>query len=265
MARPPKEGIDYAGWDVSIFDSDEKIDALIDSQGIAGFTVYFYLCQKAYGTRGYYLSWGSSQAASVSRRLGKGCSAALVESVVEKCLQICLFDRELFALHGILTSQGIQRRYWAVKKDRSRNEPPTEYWLLGDETSKKTEGFIPNTQNENFTHPKPSFDPPIIHERKEKERKENIRSMRGAYQNVDITDEQYAELAKVIPGIDSYLDTFSEKLYFKKYRYQDHYKAILEWWERDKTTRKPVKKGAGSGSFDVSDFLAKAIKKGYGK
>jgi hypothetical protein len=86
--------------------------------------------------------------------------------------------------------------------------------------------------------------------------------MRGAYRNVNLTDEQYDDLCKRIPGFDSYLDTFSEKLYFKKYRYTDHYKAILEWWERDKTTRKPVKKGAGSGSFDITEFFEKATKKG---
>lgn len=271
MARPPKKGIDYAGWRTNIFDFDEEenqqIARLIEAQGIAAFTVYFFLSQRACSANGYYLIWGYDKSASVAMLMGKGCSAAFVRSVVEYCLQIGLFDKGLFEEHGVLTGVDIQERYWAVKKSRDRNEAPTLYWLLGPEDGENAEGFIPHTQNENFTPPKPPFHPTEMPEKKKEKMNKNMntRLLRGAYQNVDITDEQYAELAKVIPGIDSYLDTFSEKLYFKKYRYADHYKAILEWWERDKATRKPVKKAAGSGSFDVSDFLSKAIKKGYGK
>lgn len=262
MGRPPKEGIDYAGWDTSIFDGDDRIDALIDSQGIAGFTVYFYLCQKAYGTHGYYLCWGSSQAASVSRRLGKGCSAALVASVVEKCLQICLFDRELFDLHGILTSRGIQRRYWAVKKDRSRNEVPTEYWLLGDcESAENAEGLVPHAQNENFTPPKPSFDHPKSTESKVKERKENILSLarpRGLHHNVLLSDEEYADICAVIPDADSYIDSFSQKLIDHGYRYANHHDTILSWWRADKSRHKKKPKKSG-GSFSTDEFFAKAV------
>lgn len=50
--RPPKKGIDYAGWSVDIFDNDTKIDKLLDARGWEGFGVYFYLCQRAYGGEG---------------------------------------------------------------------------------------------------------------------------------------------------------------------------------------------------------------------
>jgi hypothetical protein len=262
MARPPKAGIDYAGWDTSIFDTDDKIDALIDSQGIAGFTVYFYLCQKAYATNGYYLSWGCNQAASVSRRLGKGCSATLVQNVVEICLRVCLFDRELYESHAILTSRGIQRRYWAVKKDRSRNEMPTEYWLLGpSENEENGEGFVSHTQNGVLPPSKPSFTPPKIHESKVKESKVNTHTIaRGKHSNVVLTDEQYAELASTIPSVDAYIDYFSTRMHDKGYRYEDHYKAILEWWSRDKDKwGKKKRKDIGAGSFEVQDFFARAV------
>lgn len=266
MGRPPKEGIDYAGWDTSLFDTDDKIDALIDSQGIAGFTVYFYLCQKAYAQHGYYLCWGSNQAASVSRRLGKGCSAALVESVVEKCLQICLFDRGLFDLHGILTSRGIQRRYWAVKKDRCRHEAPTEYWLLGlPEKAEDAEGLVPCTQNGDFTPPKPSFDPPEIDESKEKKRKENTLSKaHGKFSNVMLTAEEYEDIRQKIPNADAYIDSFSAKLQEKHYTFSDHHATILAWWETDKHRRRPPVKTPDrkNSSFDVSEFFARATKKG---
>lgn len=262
MGRPPKEGIDYAGWSTSIFDTDDKIDALIDSQGIAGFAVYFYLCQKAYGTHGYYLCWGSNQAASVSRRLGKGCSAALVESVVEKCLQICLFDRALFDLHGILTSRGIQRRFWAVKKDRDRRDVNAAYWLLDDV---KVEGLVPCTQNESFTTLKPEFHPPEMTESKEKERKENTLSIaHGKFSNVLLTAEEYEDIRQKIPNADAYIDSFSAKLQEKHYTFADHHATILAWWETDKHRRRPPVKTPDrkNSSFDVSEFFARATKKG---
>lgn len=262
MGRPPKEGIDYAGWDTSLFDTDDKIDALIDSQGIAGFTVYFYLCQKAYGTHGYYLNWGSNQAASVSRRLGKGCSAALVESVVEKCLQICLFDRALFDLHGILTSRGIQRRFWVVKKDRDRRDVNAAYWLLEDV---KVEGLVPCTQNESFTPPKPEFHPPEIDESKEKKRKENTLSIaHGKFSNVLLTAEEYEDIRQKIPNADAYIDSFSAKLQEKHYTFSDHHATILAWWETDKHRRRPPVKTPDrkNSSFDIGEFFARATKKG---
>ena len=34
--RPPKKGIDYAGWSVDIFDNDTKIDKLLEARGWEG-------------------------------------------------------------------------------------------------------------------------------------------------------------------------------------------------------------------------------------
>lgn len=33
MSGRPKQGIDYAGWSVDIFDGDKKIDKLLDAKG----------------------------------------------------------------------------------------------------------------------------------------------------------------------------------------------------------------------------------------
>lgn len=54
MAGKAKIGIDYAGWDVHMFDDDERFDELIDAQGWVGFSIFFFICQKAYAVNGYY-------------------------------------------------------------------------------------------------------------------------------------------------------------------------------------------------------------------
>lgn len=145
--RPPKESLDFSSWDVSILDNDEKIDELIDSQGIGAFTVYFYLCQKAYGTKGYFLDWDYSRCATIARRLGKGACAEFVKNVVDKCFQCCLFDKELFELHGILTSKGIQRRFAIVAKERTAPHINEKFWLLGEEESA---GLLSHAQNSDY-------------------------------------------------------------------------------------------------------------------
>ncbi len=41
MAGQPKRGLDFAAWDVHLFDDDERFDVLIDAQGWDGFGVFF--------------------------------------------------------------------------------------------------------------------------------------------------------------------------------------------------------------------------------
>ena len=173
--RPPKENIDFSGWDVTILDNDEKIDALIDAQGIGAFTVYFYLCQKAYGSNGYYLDWSYSRCATTARKLGRGASAEFVKNVVNMCFQCCLFDKGLFDKYGILTSRGIQKRYWQVAKSRNYKTVISDYWLLEQD---ECPGLNKSTLKSNYDTPKSNYDTPksnyqTLKESKVKESKVN--------------------------------------------------------------------------------------------
>ena len=62
----PKQGIDYAGWSVDIFDGDKKIDKLLDAKGWKGFGIYFFLCQRAYKVNGYFYEWGYDDCATTA-------------------------------------------------------------------------------------------------------------------------------------------------------------------------------------------------------
>lgn len=144
MARPLKEGLDFAGWEVGVLDNDGKVDRLIEAQGIAAFTVYFYLCQHAYADNGYYLDWSYSQCATTARKLGKGASATFVRNVVNMCFECCLFDKGLFQEYGVLTSRGIQKRYWGAIQERVGKYEKKDYWLLKPDECK---GLDLSTQN----------------------------------------------------------------------------------------------------------------------
>lgn len=132
MAGKPKKRIDYAGWSVDIFSTDVKIDKLLDAQGWIGFGVYFYLCQMAFGSEGYFYEWCYDLCATTARKMGGGVGAGTVKETVDYCLQIGLFDKRLFDRWGVLTSKGIQRSYLLVLKSKNRKgtEIIVEYWLL---------------------------------------------------------------------------------------------------------------------------------------
>ena len=138
MAGRPKKGIDYSGWDVDIFENDTKIDELLDAQGWTGFAIYFYLCQRAYASEGYFYKWSYANAATTARRMGGGIGSETVKQTVAVCLQIGLFDKRLFDLGGVLTSKGIQRRFAQAIQSRRVKTANMEFWLLGE---KETRGF----------------------------------------------------------------------------------------------------------------------------
>lgn len=133
MSGIPKTGIDFAGWDVTMFDNDPKIDKLLCSKGWIGFSVYFWLCMKAYGTEGYFYRWCYDDCASTARKMGSGISALTVQETVDYCLQISLFDEGRFVKWKILTSKGIQRRFWCVLQKRRVKKVYREFWMLDDE------------------------------------------------------------------------------------------------------------------------------------
>jgi len=136
LAGRPKQGIDYAGWSVDIFDGDKKIDKLLDAKGWKGFGIYFFLCQRAYKTNGYYYEWGYDDCATTARKMGGGINSGTVKETVDYCLQVDLFDKRLFDEWGVLTSRGIQRRFWAVLSERRSKTVYQEYWLLKSEECK---------------------------------------------------------------------------------------------------------------------------------
>ena len=136
MAGRPKQGIDYSGWSVDIFDGDRKIDKLLDAKGWKGFGIYFFLCQRAYKVNGYFYEWSYDDCATTARKMGGGISSGTVRETVDYCLQVDLFNKGLFERWGVLTSRGIQRRFWAVLSERRSKIVYDEYWLLKPEECK---------------------------------------------------------------------------------------------------------------------------------
>lgn len=148
MAGQPKRGLDFAAWDVHLFDDDERFDVLIDAQGWDGFGVFFWICTKAYATNGYYYEWREeTSAATIAKRMSGGIKSDTVNQAVKLCLRIGLFDNGLFDRESILTNKMMQERYmYAIEKRSVRGRTINRlYWLLKTE---ETKAYIVIPENE---------------------------------------------------------------------------------------------------------------------
>lgn len=128
MARPNKIGLDYFPLDVDIFD-DEKMVAISGEFGIKGeITVIKLLC--AIYKNGYFVLWNDLFKFKLARTL-PGMSPELIESIVYRLVLWGFFDKALFDSVEVLTSKGIQKRYFEASKRRkiTRDLP----YLLIDE------------------------------------------------------------------------------------------------------------------------------------
>ena len=91
----------------------------------------------------------------------------------------------------------------------------------------------------------------------------------GVYRNVYLSVEEYLTIARTIPKAAEYIDMFSMKLRYKGYRYPSHFKAIIEWWERDKNLAVNRDTAESSepenGSFDTDSFFEAAVRRSLGE
>lgn len=119
MARPSKSGLDYFPFDVDFFE-DEKIEAIFVEFGIKGeITVVKLLC--AIYRNGYFILWNDRLKIKLLKNL-PGVSSELLELIVKRLVKWEFFNENLFNSAAILTSTGIQKRFFSVTKRRKQNE-----------------------------------------------------------------------------------------------------------------------------------------------
>lgn len=124
LARPKKQGLDYFPLDVNV---DNKIEILESKYGILGFGFIIKLFQKIYAN-GYYLEWNKYSPILLKKEIG--IEEDKISEFIDFCLEISIFDKTLYSTYGILTSKGIQKRYFTVCKRRKDVEIINNYLLV---------------------------------------------------------------------------------------------------------------------------------------
>lgn len=131
---PNKKGLSYFPKMIDFYE-DDKIFDLLDRYGPLGVTVYDCILCIVY-KQGYYAEIPLDKLSRmITRMIGnkwvKGQKA--VVQVVHFCSEIGLIDDGLMT-ENIITSVGIQRRYYEIAVKRMKRQLYSDkYWLLGNE------------------------------------------------------------------------------------------------------------------------------------
>lgn len=130
MARPTKIGLNYFPLDIDFFD-DEKILFVSGKFGLIGEIVTIKLLSRIY-RNGYYINWGEDEAILFLKRLGSSdLTTEQLTDIVDELIKRDFFDKDLYNLHGILTSKGIQKRYFEAIKRRKNDNNDFQFVLVG--------------------------------------------------------------------------------------------------------------------------------------
>ena len=189
MARPNKEGLDYFPFDVDFF-SDEKIGSISGEFGIKGeITAIKLLC--AIYRNGYFILWNDALKMSLLRGL-PGISLELLEQIVTRLVRWGFFEQTLFSTVSVLTSKGIQERYFkAIKRRKDSSNYP--YLLVNVDNNKV------NVSNNDINV---SANP--IKERKGNKNRESLNMRETLFENFKnelLGDEEWRRYACQISGL----------------------------------------------------------------
>lgn len=127
MARPLSRGIEYYPLDVD-FMNDIKIRKIMKFCGPNSIAIIILLLGNIYGDEGYFMKWDEDVCFLVADEVG--AKEVYVKEVLKKCLQVDLFSSELFKKYKIITSKGIQKRFFEITKRRKRENLIDDYLLV---------------------------------------------------------------------------------------------------------------------------------------
>lgn len=249
MARPAKVGLDYFPLDCVL---DDKIELIEAEFGLIGFAVVVKLLQKIYGEQGYYCEWTKEVALLFARKCGVGGNA--VSEIVTSSLKRGIFNNDLFNKYGILTSRGIQKRYFEAVSRRKQIEVKSEYLLI--EVAQFSKNASNNSDNVdiNLINDIKSTQSKVkeskVKESKVKESKKSCRSALSAYgsfNNVLLSEDELEKLKQHYPN------SFKEKIERLSFYmessgtvYKNHFAKLVEWLNKDNDEQKAIEKNQES-------------------
>lgn len=112
MARNVKSGLDYFPLDV---DTDDKFELIEAKHELIGFAIIIKLFQRIYKA-GYYLEWNDEKLLIFKKSINVDINT--INDVINDCLKYGIFNKALFKKYKILTSSGIQKRYFKACERR---------------------------------------------------------------------------------------------------------------------------------------------------
>lgn len=211
MGRNKKEGLSYFPFDVDFF-QDIKIRKLIRYQGSNAIAIYAFILCNIYKD-GYYIRWDSDLPFIISEQTGY--EESYIVEVINCCLDIGLFSKNLFDSERVITSFGIQDRYRKINDLCRRKSDISEYMLISSEEKRISYEETPITSAKST-------------QRKEKESKgKEIEGKEIEYStNVELKKDELSSPVDFSRLMDYFNSTFSGKLPSIKSMTETRKKAI---------------------------------------
>ena len=259
MPRPQKAGVEYFPLDV---ENDDKLDLIEAEFGLTGFAVIVKLYQRIYKL-GYYCEWNDEVALLFGKRLGTGGKA--VSEIVSAAIRRKLFDEEIYRKYGVLTSRGIQKRYFEIVARRKNVEVEQRYLLVSRDLIPVNVNIMyaetpVNVNTMQTETPENAYrsTQSKVKESKVKESKVNVCASTRAYgshNNIHLTAEQYDALCKDYGKsvTDDYIERCGDYVANSgKKPYSNHYRTLLNWLTKDGVEKQK------QHSYNVDKILAHA-------
>lgn len=239
MARPQKMGVDYFPLDVV---NDTKLDLIEAEFGLTGFAVVVKLYQRIYEL-GYYCEWNDEVALLFAKKVGLGGSA--VSEIVSAAIRRSLFDEDIYKKYGVLTSRGIQKRYFEIVARRKNVEVEQRYLLVP--YAQLPVNVNINPVNADMMHTETPVNACKSTQSKGKESKvkeskgkdvgasaKPTRHKYGRYKNVLLSDADMDKLRQEFPADwADRIERLSGYIESKGAKYKNHLATIREWARKD--------------------------------
>ena len=104
--------LSYFPLDTQFFEN-EKIEMLMANFGFEASGVYIKLLCKIY-TNGYYMRWNDTICKVFTYSLHSRFNSKKVQQIIDFLVEFNFFNKKLFLEHQILTSKGIQERFFEI-------------------------------------------------------------------------------------------------------------------------------------------------------
>lgn len=261
MARPIKEGLDYFPIDVDM-DYDDKVQVIEGLHGSAGFATIIKVLMKIY-SNGYFYQYGEQEQILLAKRIGIDVNT--LNNVISDCVKYGLFHEKLFNEFQLLTSRGIQIRYFNAVGKRKKGHVFKEYLLIPQ--SEMLE-YCPNmilktviqdktVQGDGVIHGKTIQDKGVIQEfstqskvKDSKGNKSKVEEIKNAANNAHLFYQENFGIANptVIQTIEHWINDLNEEMVIeamrraavdqKSFRYAEG--IMKKWLNKNITTMQQV-------------------------
>ncbi len=136
MARKEESGIEYFPMNSDII-TNPKVKLLVAEFGSrTTWTVLLTLYCKIYREKGYWIDWYDDDSKMLFAQYECKLELSIVNEFVNGCLRRSLFDKRVFDMFGVLTSDRIQENYLTAKKRSKQARFIEEFCVLEDDVYK---------------------------------------------------------------------------------------------------------------------------------